>query len=106
MDAPLELPTLIARVYVCESMVHVLRFTSLHGISGFREAYLFTTEDLFEGKGMKQVIICLLTLARLAHDFGGYTGPLLGRGEHHGTTEVKHSVQSDSLWGKVGGSYA
>ena len=88
-------------VCVCDS-----RLASLRGINGFREQYLFTTEDLFEGKDMKQVVICLLTLARLAHDFDKYTGPLLGRGEHHKTTETKHSVQSDCLWGKVGGSYA
>ena len=82
------------------------RLVSLRGINGFREQYLFTTEDLFEGKDMKQVNICLLTLARLAHDFDSYSGPLLGRGELHGTTEKKHAVQSDCLWGKVGGSYA
>eukprot|EP00802_Teleaulax_amphioxeia_P007667 Tamp_07674.p1 GENE.Tamp_07674~~Tamp_07674.p1 ORF type:complete len:553 (+),score=41.17 Tamp_07674:650-2308(+) len=41
----------------------------------------FTTDDLFEQRNMKQVILCLLSLGRRSYQIPGYCGPCLGKPE-------------------------
>ena len=76
---------------------------------GLKEQYNFDTEDLFEAKNMKQVVICLLSLARHAYSLPEYTGPCFGVKENDKVgkhEKMRHnSVDGDGLWGKVGGKH-
>ena len=71
---------------------------------GVAEKDLFGTEDLFEGKNMRQVVISLLSLGRALYKVPNYSGPSPSRPEtlrRRSTFEVRQ----DGLWGKAGGQF-
>jgi hypothetical protein len=72
--------------------------------AGVGEKDLFGTEDLFEGKNMRQVVISLLALGRALYKVPNYSGPSPSRPEtlrRRSTFEVRQ----DGLWGKAGGQF-
>ena len=74
---------------------------------GLKDQYNFDTADLFEGKNMRQVKICLFALGRLSYKLKDYSGPYLGVEEVDkvGKHEGMKKIQSDFLWGKSGSEF-
>jgi hypothetical protein len=71
---------------------------------GVAEKDLFGTEDLFEGKNTRQVVISLMALGRALYKVPNYSGPSPCRPEtlrRRSTFEVRQ----DGLWGKAGGQF-
>ena len=70
---------------------------------GVAEYNLFTTQQLFEGKNLKQVANCLSAVGRQVYSVPGYEGPALGsapaehRGRHHTATHL------NALWVRPNG---
>lgn len=71
---------------------------------GVAEKDLFGTEDLFEGKNMRQVVISLLSLGRALYRVPNYSGPSPSRPETIRRRST-YEVRQDGLWGKAGGQF-
>ena len=76
---------------------------------GVPEAELFDTDDLFEARNMRQVMICLASLGRVAHTVDGYDGPTwqkpVNAKAYAGKKDAQYEVKDDALWGKTNGEY-
>ena len=54
----------------------------------------------------RQVVIAIMSLARLAYTLSDYTGPCMGKQEKaHEGAMAAISTTKDGLWGKTGGEY-
>ena len=71
---------------------------------GVAEKDLFGTDDLFEGKNTRQVVISLLALGRALYRIPSYSGPSPSRPEALRRRST-YEVRQDGLWGKAGGQY-
>jgi hypothetical protein len=71
---------------------------------GVAEKDLFGTEDLFEGKNTRQVVISLLALGRALYKVPNYSGPSPSRPETLRRRST-YEVRQDGLWGKAGGQF-
>jgi hypothetical protein len=71
---------------------------------GVAEKDLFGTEDLFEGKNTRQVVISLLALGRALYKVPNYSGPSPSRPETIRRRST-YEVRQDGLWGKAGGQF-
>jgi hypothetical protein len=71
---------------------------------GVAEKDLFGTEDIFEGKNTRQVVISLLALGRALYKVPNYSGPSPSRPETIRRRST-YEVRLDGLWGKAGGQY-
>lgn len=88
---------------------NIARFLAAAKDIGVPNNELFDTPDLFEGRNMRQVRVCIFALGRATHDVAGYTGPRLGKpvrskaGAHN---KSQYKVQTNTgLWGKAGGAH-
>lgn len=74
--------------------------------TGLRDGYNFDTDDLFEGKNMRQVVLAIMSLARLAYTLADYKGPCMGKPEKVNEGNMASiSSKAEGLWGKTGGEY-
>ena len=75
---------------------------------GVPDAENFDTDDLFEGRNMRQVTLCLVSLGRKLHDVEGYDGATWVK---HAVRKLgnsdgkKFEVKEDALWGKSNAEY-
>ena len=65
----------------------------------------FGTEDLFEAKNLRQVQICLESLAAQLFELEGYDGPTFGKPRTKGHRTGHKAASGGGLWGKSGGAF-
>ena len=67
----------------------------------------FTTQDLFEDRNMKQVLLCIFSLSRQCYWVEGYQGPCIGKPEmaKKGAPSKFGEIKTEGLWGKANGAH-
>mmetsp|Transcript_17434 Transcript_17434/g.42385 ORF Transcript_17434/g.42385 Transcript_17434/m.42385 type:complete len:122 (+) Transcript_17434:173-538(+) len=69
----------------------------------------FTTQDLFEGRNMRQVMVCMFSLSRQCYWVEGFEGPCIGKPEmaKQGASRASKfgEIKTEGLWGKANGQF-
>ena len=65
----------------------------------------FGTDDLFEQRNIKQVLLCLASLGRHTHDLTDYTGPTYGKAQVKARATGHQAAKTVTLWGKSGAEF-